>query len=63
MSQLSSHAADYLELRRALGFKLAKEGRLLPDFAAFTEAAGAGIRPSDGLPSRMAQARCGPRSG
>ena len=42
MSQLSSHAADYLELRRALGFKLAKEGRLLPDFAAFTEAAGAG---------------------
>jgi len=42
MSRLSGHAADYLELRRALGFKLAKEGRLLPDFAAFTEAAGAG---------------------
>jgi integrase/recombinase XerD len=41
MSQLSGHAADYLELRRALGFKLAKEGRLLPDFAAFAEAAGA----------------------
>jgi len=67
MSQLSSHAADYLELRRALGFKLAKEGRLLPDFAAFTEAAGAGTvtvdLAADGLPSRMAQARCGPRSG
>ena len=42
MSQLSSHAAGYLELRRALGFTLAKEGRLLPDFAAFAEAAGAG---------------------
>jgi integrase len=42
MSQLGGHAADYLELRRALGFKLAKEGRLLPDFAAFAEAAGAG---------------------
>jgi integrase/recombinase XerD len=43
MSQLSGHAADYLELRRALGFKLEKEGRLLPDFAAFAEAAGAGM--------------------
>jgi integrase/recombinase XerD len=42
MSQLSGHAADYLELRRALGFRLEKEGRLLPDFAAFAEAAGAG---------------------
>lgn len=42
MSQLSGHAADYLELRRALGFKLEKEGRLLPDFAAFAGAAGAG---------------------
>lgn len=42
MSQLSGYAADYLELRRALGFKLAKEGRLLRDFAAFAEAAGAG---------------------
>lgn len=41
MSRLSGHVADYLELRRALGFKLAKEGRLLPDFAAFAEAAGA----------------------
>jgi integrase/recombinase XerD len=42
VSQLSGHAADYLELRRALGFKLEKEGRLLPDFAAFAKAAGAG---------------------
>jgi hypothetical protein len=42
MSRLSGPAADYLELRRALGFKLAKEGRLVPDFAAFAGAAGAG---------------------
>ena len=42
MSQISRHAGDYLALRRALGFKLEKEGRLLPDFAAFTDAAGAG---------------------
>jgi integrase/recombinase XerD len=42
MSQLSRHVGDYLELRRALGFKLVKEGQLLPDFAAFAEAAGAG---------------------
>jgi integrase/recombinase XerD len=42
VSQLSGHAADYPELRRALGFKLVKEGRLLPDFAAFAEAAAAG---------------------
>ena len=41
MSQLSGHVQDYLALRRALGFKLGKEGRLLPDFAAFAEAAGA----------------------
>ena len=42
MSHLSSHIEDYLATRRALGFKLAKEGRLLRDFAAFAEAAGAG---------------------
>jgi integrase/recombinase XerD len=41
MSQLARHIEEYLALRRALGFKLAKEGRLLPDFAAFTDAAGA----------------------
>jgi len=40
MSQLSCHVSDYLAMRRALGFKLAKEGRLLRDFAAFAEAAG-----------------------
>jgi integrase len=47
MSRLGGHAAGYLELRRALGFKLAKEGRLLPDFAAFAEAAGAGTVTTD----------------
>ena len=41
MSQLAGYIEDYLALRRALGFKLGKEGRFLPDFAAFTEAAGA----------------------
>jgi integrase/recombinase XerD len=41
MSQLAGHIEDYLALRRALGFRLGKEGRLLPDFAAFAEAAGA----------------------
>jgi integrase len=40
MSHLRCHIRDYLALRRALGFKLEKEGRLLPDFAAFAEAAG-----------------------
>jgi integrase len=41
MSQLAGHIEDYLALRRALGFKLGKEGRLLPGFAAFADAAGA----------------------
>jgi integrase/recombinase XerD len=47
MSRLSSHIEDYLAMRRALGFKLAKEGRLLRDFAAFAEAAGAGTVTAD----------------
>jgi len=32
---------DYLSGRRALGFKLAENGRLLPDFVAYLDAAGA----------------------
>src|SRR6266508_1112677 len=32
---------DYLSGRRALGFKLAENGQLLPDFVAYLEAAGA----------------------
>lgn len=37
MTGLRAHAADYLELRRGLGYKLSGEGRLLFDFVAFTE--------------------------
>jgi integrase/recombinase XerD len=66
MSHLSSHIGDYLAMRRALGFKLAKESRLLRDFAAFAEAAGAGtvttdlavawsIMPQNASPVRAAQ--------
>ena len=41
MSGLSGHIEDYLAMRRALGFKLEKTGRLLRDFAVFAEAADA----------------------
>ena len=47
MSGLSSHLEDYLAMRRALGFKLGKEGRLLRDFAVFAEAAGASTVSAD----------------
>lgn len=40
MTGLSGHVADYLELRRGLGFKLEKEAHLLADFADFAERAG-----------------------
>ena len=40
MSALAEHAQDYLQVRRALGFKLVGEGRLLAEFVAFAEAAG-----------------------
>ena len=41
MSALTSAVADYLAMRRSLGFKLERQGRLLPQFAAFCESAGA----------------------
>lgn len=41
MSALSGHVADYLRLRRALGFKLERPGALLPRFVAYLDAAGA----------------------
>ena len=41
MSELSGHVEDYLRLRRALGFKLERAGRLLPQLVAYLEAAGA----------------------
>ena len=47
MSQLGCHVRDYLAMRRALGFKLGKEGRLLQDFAAFAGVAGAGTVTTD----------------
>jgi integrase/recombinase XerD len=40
MSELLGHVEDYLKLRRALGFKLEREGQLLPQFVAYLEAAG-----------------------
>jgi hypothetical protein len=41
MSGLQAHVDEYLRLRRALGFKLKEEGRLLEQFVAYLEAAGA----------------------
>jgi integrase/recombinase XerD len=41
MSALSGHVQDYLQLRRALGFKLERAGHLLPQLVAYLEATGA----------------------
>lgn len=41
MSALSGQVADYLRLRRALGFKLEREGQLLAQFVSYLEATGA----------------------
>src|SRR3546814_11932532 len=40
-SDLAAAAADYLELRRALGFKLVKEGRVLATFVSYLDGRGA----------------------
>jgi integrase len=40
MKGLAEHAEDYLRLRRALGYKLERHGRLLPQLIAYVEAAG-----------------------
>lgn len=37
MSSMRRHLEDYLALRRALGFKLERDGRLLPDFVRHLE--------------------------
>jgi integrase len=47
MNALSSHGEDYLQLRRALGFKLERAGQLLPQMMAYLETAGAGTVTSD----------------
>lgn len=41
MSYLDGHVADYLRLRRGLGFKLVFPGHVLPQLAAFIDDAGA----------------------
>ncbi len=41
MRELRLSLSDYLAVRRALGFKLEREGRMLADFVAFADAAGA----------------------
>ncbi len=41
MSALAGHVADYLRLRRALGFKLEREGQLLAQFVSYLEVTGA----------------------
>jgi integrase/recombinase XerD len=40
VSALAAHVADYLRLRRALGFKLAEPGHVLPQFVAWLEGTG-----------------------
>ena len=44
MSALGEHAQEYLRARRALGVKLERHGRLLPQLVVYLEAAGA-LRP------------------
>jgi integrase len=41
VSTLRGHVADYLRLRRSLGYRLEREERLLGQFCSFAEAAGA----------------------
>ena len=41
MSDLRQAAIDYLQLRRAVGYKLERDGQLLPDFIEFLQRAGA----------------------
>lgn len=41
MTELARHVDDYLRMRRALGFKLVREGQVLPQLIAHVEAAGA----------------------
>ena len=40
MSDLARHVEDYLRLRRALGFKLRREGEVLPQLVAYIESSG-----------------------
>ena len=69
MSDLHTAAVEYLAIRRALGFKLRGHDRLLADFIAFLDDAGAGTitnaaavawatRPGQAQPVRYAQRLC-----
>ena len=44
MSALHRHVADYLRMRRALGYRLERAGLLLPQLVDYLEAAGASTR-------------------
>jgi integrase len=72
MSDLHRILRDYLALRRSLGFKLEREGALLPDFVAFVDKSGSRVitvslalawakQPSDATPfwwaTRLAMVR------
>ena len=48
MSALGLHAEQYLAIRRAMGFKLERAGRLLNDFVSFTDGAGRSTVTVDG---------------
>ena len=60
MSAFHDHVNNYLRARRALGFKLAFHGSVLPQFASYLEAAGAGVVTAElavawaGLPTGVA---------
>lgn len=47
MSRLRESLEDYLTIRRALGYKLETQGRMLADFLAFADEAGARIITTD----------------
>ena len=41
MTEFDRHVRDYLKMRRALGFRLRREGQVLVHLAAYLERAGA----------------------
>lgn len=57
MSGLAEHLQHYLQLRRALGYKLERAGRLLPRFVAFVHQAGAAFITMDLAVAWATQAR------
>jgi integrase/recombinase XerD len=69
MSELAGHLADYLALRRALGFKLKREGDELPKLVAYLEAAGSATLTAElaiawaGLPQQVQPIRWAHRLG